>query len=325
MRLIRAEGRQQLERDHVTYSAWGMKLSLPQYVQREARLRAHPWARETLQTWFLVDEGGGVLSSCETFRMEARWRGEGVERPVTVYAVASVFTEERLRGRRYAPQMLERLHRQVVQEDPSVKALVLYSDVGEALYARVGYASPRAAFDWVFSPEPGSTAGGGAQSLPELLPQPLHDADVASALERIPRPEVPFLIWPTAAQVDWHLERERLYAEFLGRARPAAVGARVGHSTALWAVTGRGKLEILVMHAESPHEASALIRAARQAAAQGGAETVHLWEPSPAVAWPFSENGGVRVPREGSLPMLCPLDPALRPELWQGPLRAIWV
>jgi len=316
MRLLRATEEQKRERDLVTYAAWGMRLTVAQYAAREIRLRSHPWTRQVMDTWLWVGEGGEVLSSCETLRMEALWRRGGEVRPVTAYTVASVFTEERLRGRRYASAMLERLHGQLAAEDSAAKAVVLYSDVDAAIYERAGYSAPRAVFDWVFSAEPGR-AGEGVDAL-------IGEREVAAALARVPRPEVPFLIWPSAGQVDWHLERERLYAEFLGRPRPEAAGARVGNSTALWAMTGRGKLEVLVFHAEGPREASALLRAARRAGAQGGAEKVHLWEPALPFAWLRPEDGGTRIPRDGSLPMIHPLDPALRPEDWQGLTRSSW-
>ena len=138
-----ADEREKRARDRLTYSAWGERLTVDDFVEREARLRAHPWARAAMATWFLRGDRGAVLSSCETFRMESRLRraGGAVEHGVT-FAVASVFTEPSLRGRRLASTMMEQLGRRLAESEPGADAphaIILYSDVGPAMYQRAGY------------------------------------------------------------------------------------------------------------------------------------------------------------------------------------------
>ena len=43
--LLRATPEQHLERDVCTYQAWGDKLTLDQYLAREAQLRRHPFSK----------------------------------------------------------------------------------------------------------------------------------------------------------------------------------------------------------------------------------------------------------------------------------------
>ncbi|MCU1282890.1 MAG: hypothetical protein JWM53_6436, partial [bacterium] len=73
-------------RDRIAYEAWGDLLSTEQYLQREERLCAHPWARETMTCWAWRGGGGEILSSCETYRMCSAVDGERGE----TWAVASV-------------------------------------------------------------------------------------------------------------------------------------------------------------------------------------------------------------------------------------------
>ena len=75
MRLTKATAAQKIERDRLAHAEWGQRLSVEQFLEREARLRAHAFSREGMTTWLLVDERSAVLSSCETFRMESAKRG----------------------------------------------------------------------------------------------------------------------------------------------------------------------------------------------------------------------------------------------------------
>src|SRR4051812_33318121 len=90
------------DRDRQTHAEWGKALTVEQYLEREQRLRSHPWSRATMTTWFWVDHNGAVLASCETFRMNSSVDGSAGHS----YAVASVFTEPSLRGRGHAGRMM---------------------------------------------------------------------------------------------------------------------------------------------------------------------------------------------------------------------------
>lgn len=311
MELVLAAEAQKSARDLVTHAAWGERLTVDAYADRERRLRSHPWAREAMRTWLLV-EGGEILASCETFRMKS-WLRRGARREEgSVHAIASVFTEPALRGRGHATTMMRRLVERTVRAEPDVHGLTLFSDVGPAIYARAGFRAAEA-MDVVLEAAPGDPTA--------VVDALIDETEVARALAAIPLPDVEFLVWPTAAQVDWHLERERAYAELLGRPRPVAAGARSGRSVLLWAGDLKNdRLAGLVMHAYDPGEAAALLEAARRVAARAGLAEVRLWE----VPRPFT-TPGVRVEREGSLPMLCPLAKGLDVDAWQRIPRALWV
>lgn len=312
MELVLATDAQKLERDLATHAAWGERLTVGAFTERERRLRSHPWAREAMRTWFLV-EGPELLASCETFRMKSWFRRGEQREEGAVLAVASVFTEPALRGRGHAAALLRRLVERTVREEPDVHGLVLYSDVGPALYARAGFHASAETTDVVLEASHGDPAA--------VVDRLYREAEVPGALAQIPLPDVEFLVWPTAAQLDWHLERERAYAEFLSRPRPAFAGARAGRSILLWAGDLKNdRLVGLVMHADDVAGASALLEAARRIAAGAGLPEVRLWE----VPRPFTTPGR-REGREGSLPMLCPLARGLAVEAWQRIPRGLWV
>jgi GNAT superfamily N-acetyltransferase len=332
--LLLATEAEMLERDWLTHVEWGQLLTPADYVEREKRLRDHPWSRETFLSWLFVDERGAVLSSCETYQMRSflhEGRAGAPEEGVT-YGVASVFTEPALRGRGYAARMMSELGDALLARErwgvrldkpgypPSGTAhgVILFSDVGSELYARAGFA-PRPAVDRVYLPEEGDPGDG-----VELL----GEGDIAAALSSVPRPggESSFVVWPTALQVDWHIERERVYASLLGGERPTAWGARLGGSLALWA--GNFKLRelvILLLHAESPLQLEALVRSARRTARVAGLTRVTCWEVPTPFPWPEDLAGGQRRPRDGGLPMLRPLDPRVTPDNWAVIPRALWI
>lgn len=315
--LILATDAQKIERDLFAHEAWGQGLSPEGFAERERRLRAQAWATETMLTWLLVEEGGEVLASCETFRMESSLHPSGGD-PIasSTYGVASVFTEPRLRGKGYASRMMSLLSEAILERDPAAHAMILFSDVGPAIYARVGYVE-RPAFDWVLEPLEGDPGEG-----VELI----REEEIASALSLIPRPAEGFVIWPTAGQIDWHLERERVYASLLGGYRPTGSGARVGGSVALWACNFKvNELFILVLHANGPRELQAIMRSAQRTARRAGLSRVRAWEQRVAAQLQEGPEGFERRPRDGGLPMLKPLDPRVSPEDWEVIPRALWV
>jgi GNAT superfamily N-acetyltransferase len=308
MKLVAATGEQKRARDRQAHAAWGAHLSIDGYVEREERLRTHPWARQAMDTWFLLGDDGALLSSCETYRVDGWRRGVRSE----VWAVASVFTEELLRGRGHATVMLDRLLERA--RAAGVLASILYSDVGARQYERNGY-RPRPAEDLLFTPLTGDAADG-----VDVL---VADADSASASPAAPSQD--FVVWPTAAQLDWHVERTRSYAALLARPSLPWVGARAGSGEIRWMVDWKSdSLKVLLMAAARADEAAALVRAAQRTAMTLALREVRLW----AQPWPFDAEralGGTRVTRPDSLPMLAPLDPSLTADAWRHIPRAVWV
>ncbi|MDX2015704.1 MAG: GNAT family N-acetyltransferase [Myxococcaceae bacterium] len=294
MRLERASDAEKVARDRLTAAAWGRHLTGDQFLAREAALRAHPFAVEAMDTWLWRDGSGAVLSSCETFRVPCvrdERRGHGV-------VIASVFTEPRLRGRGAASAMLEAVCVEAHAQGASVAAL--FSEVGAALYARVGFVA-QPSFDVVF---PARTDPG----------RPCVSWDTAVAVDGAPQGTLEL----TALQADWHVARERFYAQALHRPAPATHGARLGESACAWAASFQtNELHVLWYRFARDDEAAALIAAARHVAQACQLTLVRFWETEPL---PLGD--GARVERTDELPMLRALDGG--PAAWVMIHRGLW-
>lgn len=304
MKLVVATAEDKRARDRLAYDAWGAGLTCEQYLAREARLGAHPWARDSMTSWLWRDADGTILSSCETYRMCSAVDGERGE----TWAVASVYTERALRGRGHARALLQALVARARQE--GAQASTLFSDVGAAIYEAAGYAA-RPAEDLLFPPAPGDPRRG-VDALVD------HVGDLEPYVDD-------FAVWPTPAQLDWHLERGRAYAALLGRPPLPTMGARAGDGVAYWTPDlTNDRLLVLWLDAGRAYEAEALVQAARNVAAAARLREVRLW----AQPWPFpgrADLGGDRVRRVGSLPMIAPLSAEVRAEMWTQIPRAVWV
>ena len=107
-----------------------------------------------------------------------------------------------------------------------------------------------------------------------------------------------FSVWPTPAQLDWHLERGRTYAALLGRPPLPSMGARAGDGVAYWTADWQHeRLLVFWLDAGRAYEAEALVQAARNLASAAQLREVRLW----AQPWPFpgrADLGGDRVRRD---------------------------
>lgn len=328
--LFEATGDDKRARDVLCHAEWGTRLTVPQFVAREERLRAHPWAEREMRTWLWrasAKAGASVMASCETFRMDSVWHPPGAVAPGrgNTYGVASVFTEPALRGRGHATAMMKALVSRLREEDRAAHASILFSDVGAPLYERAGYAAVPQPWDLVFDSAPLAAIDSSVRLFDE------HSVPVEWAQVAMPQDE-PFLVWPSASQLDWHLERERAYAELLGGRRPEAAGAAVrvnGHDARIfWAADFKNtRLAVLHLDAETLEAKNALLTAARAVAHRSGLSKVVLWEDPRAIdahttALP---EGAVPVRRDGELPMVAPLNVAFTSADWRTLPRALWV
>jgi GNAT superfamily N-acetyltransferase len=309
--LVEANPEQARERSRATHEAWGGELTVDGYVALEARLRAQPWPRETLSVWLLCADGGEVLASCESYRMPSRLGpDEGYS-----YGIASVYTEPSKRRHGHATELLSRLGARLAETDRA-QAMVLFSDVALRIYRKSGFA-PRPALNLAYAPLPGSPRDG----VDELVPEHL----AAQALAALPPPRDRFAIRPVPAQLDWHLERERIFSEVLGLSRPQACGARLGAAGILWAADPReGELSVLLLHAPAPAQARALVTCARRVAHAAGLTRVILWK-TPLDRPGAGAMAEDRLDRLDSVPMIRPLDPRLGAADWNWIPRVIWV
>lgn len=322
MSLATATPAQQVQLDALTYAEWGALLTPEGYAARERRLRAHPWSLAALRTWVLCAADGSPLCSCETYRTPSfRRTAEGTLEPGVSFAIASVFTPPPLRGHGHATRLMDLLAAELERE-PHAHAALLFSDVGPRLYARSGY-QELPAWDWHL-PARADAPG-----------RPVHpltgEEESARALEALRRPEAPFFFWPSPAQLDWHLERGRIYLEHLGCRWPASRGAVWGAapetSTALWGLVGRApELTVLLLDARSPEATQALLGEAQREAHRHGLSRVVVWEEEPGQRALLARvEGATRVARSSSLPMVRPLRPDLAPASGLPIPRGLWV
>jgi hypothetical protein len=268
-------------------------------------------------TWLWCAAEGEVLSSCETFRMDSLWQADAMRGfgKGHTYGVASVFTEPALRGQGHARAMMQALGERLLTEDPLVHASTLFSDVGTALYESAGYVA-LPAWDWVFSPltPPGPVSSEGLRLF--------REDELETCWEMFRRPEEAFLVWPTAVQLDWHLERARSYATFLTRPLPRHTGAAHPGGTIVWAADEQKlELAVLLFQARTLESAAALLEAARRAAGEAGLTLVRFWETNTTPK--LSSLGGERRARKGSLPMVRPLTAGLDAASWSLVFRGL--
>lgn len=117
----------------LTFPIWNEGLARPAYSRwNEAQMRT-AWGREHLHRLALVNEAGDVLASMKRYRFEARYDVE----IVPMLGVGAVFTPPELRGRGYAPAIVERV---VAEEAAAGTPLAaLFSEIGPAYYTRSGF------------------------------------------------------------------------------------------------------------------------------------------------------------------------------------------
>ena len=317
--------------DDLTYASWGPPLTLAQYLQRERRLRATPFARG-LRTWVLR-EGAVGLASCESFEVPLALTGprEKAARRGVVHGIASVYVEEQQRGHGHATTLLQKVHEQLARE--GVLGCYLMSEIGPSLYARMGYvARPLRLCRYA-----------AADLVRERLPTPqpwtwLRENELPPLLaQRYRVTRSPLTVETTAAQLGWHLASARYYAEALGRKVSEQIGARVGDAFVVWQPSyHKDVLRVLMLfpgeRLGSPgatvdprgpelETVRNVLHAARFAAADLGLAQIEVWENASNSAY---LRGGVRLAAD-DVPMLRPLLPGLRGEDWIDYERCHWL
>lgn len=286
-------------RDELSFAVWGETLTLAQYLTREERLRAHPFGAG-MRTW-LWCEGDEVLSSCESFAVDSTLDGA----PGTTEAIATVLTAEHLRGRGHARALITAML-DCMRDEEQIHASILFSDVGERIYADVGYVvRPSTFFEW------DALDGDPAEGV-ELV----GEEDIAPLLESTGGR---YVVHPSFELADWHIERERIYCEMLDEPRPSHHAARQGESSLVWTADFKNRrLEGLVLHEGDDDSARGVIESARRMAGRIGVPTLRVWAGG-ALPGARAER------RELCLPMIVPLQESLDPQEWTDIHRVLWV
>lgn len=316
--------------DELTYRSWGVPLTLAQYLKRERRMRALPFSRG--HRYWILRDGEAPLASCESYEVPlALSAARAAPRRGVVHGIASVFVEEKLRGHHYASTLLTRVHDHLARE--GVLGCYLMSEIGPSLYARLGYLARPLRLCRYAAADPA------AERLPSPLPWTwLAPPDLPALLaERYRAPKPALSIETNLAQLDWHLQRSRYYAQELGRPFPPHLGARSGDAFALWQASyPKNLLRVLMLY---PGERLArpgapidprgpeleavrhVLHAARFTAAHLGLTHVEVWENPANSAY---LRGGARLPSD-DVPMLLPLSPDVQAEAWQDYERCHWL
>jgi GNAT superfamily N-acetyltransferase len=316
--LHQATDSEKKERDFLTFEAWGSFLSMEQYAAREQRLRAHPWAKSAMRTWFLRNEQGQTVASCETFAMPLEFTKNQNTQRGNLHGVASVYTEPKFRGQRFASQLMEKVVKSLPEVDSKSLASALYSDVGAAIYARSGY-QLRPAVSWSF-PAKASPVSSKVTWI--------REQEVQSWFSMPPAPEGELWGCLTGEQLDWHLERQRFYAQQLEKQCAPYAAVMVGNSSLVWTIhPGEQKMLGLWFTAENPDDGAFLVQAAQNLAHEYGYKELELWAtPLPFSAEPWLEQCGAHITnRTSSLPMLCSLHDGIEAANWNYVHRGYWV
>lgn len=299
-------------RNRLTAPVWGNRLTLEQYLERERRLRATPFATRALRTWVLERDDGAIVASHESYRMES----DGDFGPGHSEGIASVFVEDALRGNGFAATLLARSLDRFRQE--KAQASILFSEVGGKIYGRIGYhPRPIRARQWLPASGPVPDAAAPFARGDAAAPDP---AETLSPRHERPR----FRIVLTREQIEWHRERAAFYHAILGGGRrhpDTLAGARSGDAWILWMPDYRlDRLMVLAARTGTHEENVRLVDALQRAAWTLGMPVAELWV-SPTLDFPH----GSTVPRDDELPMICPLADGITPADWSDYRRGCWI
>lgn len=317
MRTVRlATAEEERARNRLTASVWGNRLTEQQYLEREDALRGMEFSRAGMRTWLLEDDAqpGVTLASCETYAMTSVF--DGVRG--TTHGFASVFVEQRLRGRGLAGAMIDLV--QKILRAEGAQAAILFSEVGASIYERAGFVA-RPIRGRVWTPAAGPVS---------YLARPLDRAAAHPGFgwqgpisPRIPR----FAVTLTPAQIEWHRERSSFYRRILAPDRmdpDLLCGAEIGWTRVLWTPDYRNDVLMVLQVGEatsaSASQRDAIVEVIRRAAHALGMPRAELWE-SPAVSLP----GGESIRRDDELPMIAPYAPGLAATDWVDYGRGCWV
>ena len=307
-----------IERDRLTAQEWGYPLSQIQFLERERRLRQHPWSQKSMRTWVLVNESGLILSSLETFDMPSILKKNAHIHHGITCGVASVYTAPEHRGRGHAKKLLS----SVIQKDHESRSerlhsYILYSEVGEKIYRDVGFESLNS-YERVFS-------------FPSKF-QRQSQAKLLTCNELAMEWNSPYLnqsvfqIMPDWNQLHWHIEREFIYAKLLQQDSLPYHGARIRNALIVWTKSFKDDLlRILSLQAESASEANELLHAAMNVASSHGIAKALAWEEDFFTQWDQLSMPQERHYREDSIAMIRPLARELQSEDCHIVPRCVWV
>ncbi|KAL8997422.1 MAG: hypothetical protein Q9169_003285 [Polycauliona sp. 2 TL-2023] len=315
-----------------TSASWRDTLTLPVYLQEQLYLSGCPLARDGgMTTWILVEknfppDNRRIFCSCESYRKRSLMTdASGQVEEVIVHGVASVFCPTEYRRRGYAARHMQELAKALSNwqsHQARVAGSVLYSDIGKAYYARVGWKPGASNWHVEFPPinAPKSSIAreiieddiGGLCRRDEVIIR-----DAMAAPTDVLRKAVTIL--PDLDHMLWHIRKEDFATDQLFGRKPRAKGAIAGmpghQAWAIWshryymqpnAESAGNVLYILRLVVEGDDTANrpslrrknksqeeeqerqaeslfAVIQCAQAEAAEWQLNHVKLWEPTPWV------------------------------------------
>jgi hypothetical protein len=236
------------------------------------------------------------------------------------FGVASAFTPPSSRGKGYAGRLISEVMAYIQStHGEKLHAFILNSEVDPRIYEKIGFLRCLS-FERVYLPQKTENVSKNALLTSKDIP-----GNVISILTRnVPR--VPFVIWPTGEQLQWHFEWQNVYYDLLEKTQPVYCGAQVGASILLCAAHLRSShLKGLLLISDNPHEVDVLISLGRHMAGELGLTDFRLWESEPFQLWSELKEPGMRVLREDGVAMIRPCRPGIEPSLCSVFSRSIWV
>lgn len=304
MKLLQAQTIEQcVDRDRLTFEAWGAPVSLAQYLERERRLIGTPWGK-LRRTW-LLENGGEVVASCESFPMRIWVNGK--ERQAL--GLASVYTEPKFRSNGYASELLNRVAPELVRLYPDAMGWLGFSEVGEKIYQRVGFQT-RVGQEFFWRPEELDQStdlkvvGLSRSEILSLLSSDLIHTELLSGRKAG--------FWPDRNQIEWRMNREDFYAGVFKKTPPSFGGARVGSSFTIWYFEYKhGNVQFLLQNFANEEEMNALLSFASRIAAEAGFGEVALWDDG---SWDATSEIARKLQRrflDDTIPIFHPLESGL--------------
>lgn len=212
-----------------TFPVWHEGLSFEAYARwNQVQLRT-PWGASHLRRVALV-EGNTLLASAKWYDLQARLDGQAVR----LLGIGAVFTPESQRGRKRAPELMQRMMDAAARE--GYHAAVLFSEIGAPYYEALGFtAIARETLSLEVIQKPGA---------PATLVRAGEDADLPHLAELHERTDTFARFAPvrTPASIQFSVQRRRTHSAL------APIGTRTtdffvteeGHRAVAYVLITRG-------------------------------------------------------------------------------------
>lgn len=321
VKIVVATFSEHMQTSRLNGNEWRGPLTIEQYLKREKHLLAQQLTKEGKEVaWILtssrlpIDEHGNraILASCETIPMQAYVARDGNLKEVLVHGIGSVFTRPEHRGKSYASRMMIELGKKLetYQQRNGDQGLfsVLYSDIGQSFYARLGWKAfpsthihlsqfDAATYEQLHKDLP-EVSDLTTSELQEIPTTEYIKKDLTSASRTNPGRSFA-AIAPDMDHFTWHHAREEFVSKALGRSSPTIKGAihRESGIAVVWTRTyaaDKSEWMLHILHVIVPDSieetqatrevlAALLLRAQLEAHRSEMLAGVEIWDPSPEI------------------------------------------